>query len=122
MGEKKTRGDEEGASKLPAYEKYTIAFLVQDACKISKFGSKAKFRDLSRAIGAFYTSPQYHLSEMNEKLCKLSCCSTPFSPLCANLTVLYYYNKRLIIIILIKYFVPMLKIYELAYEYEVFFR
>ena len=37
------------------------------------------------------------------------------------MTVLYYYNKRLIIIILIKYFVPMLKIYELAYEYKVLF-
>ena len=70
-GEKKTRGWG-GRFKIACLyvtheREKIIAFLVQDACKISTSGSKAKLRDLLRTIGVFYTSSQYHLSGIKKK-------------------------------------------------------
>jgi len=70
---KRKRGDEEGASELPAFNTHTrekiIAFLVQEKmhAKFPRPDQKAKLRDLLRTIGVFYTSSQYHLSGMKKK-------------------------------------------------------
>merc|ERR1711879_731401 len=60
--------------------KLLLSLSNQDACKISTFGSKAKLRLIENNRSILHVVPVPFIRK-EEKICKLSCCSTPFVPI-----------------------------------------